>query len=232
MRDLCNRTIIGVLVCLPAMASAGTNGVYHPFVNQAEREIEYGLVRRDVGGSDTNLQRASFGYSWTDNIATEFYVLSEFPTHDGDRARAVEVELIWQLTEQGEYASDWGLIFEAEIGTDTDRHGLAAGVLWEKELGRRFVAAANALVEVEFGADVENEIETEFRGQLRYLKHPAFEPAIELYMDDIDHAIGPVLLGAARVADGRKIKWEAGWLFGLDRDTPDRAIRASIEFEF
>jgi len=214
------------------IVSAGTNGVYHPYVNQAEREIEFGVVRRDVAGREINLHRASLGYSWTDDLATEFYVLSEFPTHDGARARAVEVEMVWQLTEQGEYASDWGLILETEIGTDTDRHGVAAGVLWERELGHRFVATANAIVEVEFGGDVENEIETGFRGQLRYLKHPAFEPAIEVYMDDIDHAIGPVWLGSARVADGRKIKWEAGWLFGLDRDTPDQAIRASIEYEF
>ncbi|MBK8286249.1 MAG: hypothetical protein IPK97_15970 [Ahniella sp.] len=214
------------------LANAGTPGVYHPYVNQAEREIEYGLVRRDLGGDAVNLQRASFGYSWTDNLATEFYVLSEFPTHDQARARAVEVEVRWQLTEQGEYASDWGLLFEAEIGTDTDRHALAAGVLWEKELGHRFVAAANALVEVEFGSAIENEIETEFRGQLRYLKHPLFEPAIELYSDDIDKAIGPVVLGTARIAEGRKIHWEAGMLFGLDRATPDRSLRLGIEFEF
>lgn len=224
-------TVLAALAVSP-LVNAGTNGVYHPYVNQAEREIEYGLVRRDLGGDAVNLQRASFGYAWTDNLATEFYVLSEFPTHDQARARAVEVEVRWQLTEQGEYASDWGLIFEAEAGTDTDRHALAAGVLWEKELGRRWVAAANALVEVEFGSAIADEIETEFRGQLRYLKDPAFEPAIELYSDDIDKAIGPALLGTARISEGRKVHWEAALLFGLDEATPDRSLRLGLEFEF
>lgn len=220
------------LLVLPGVGHAGTTGVYHPYVNPLEREIEYAIVRRDLGGEAVNLQRASFAYSWSDHIATEFYVLSEFPTHERSRARAFEVEVLWQLTEQGEYSADWGLVFEAEIGADTDRHAVAAGVLWEKELGHRFVATANALVEVEFGSDIENEIETEFRGQLRYLKHPGFEPAIELYLDDIDKAIGPAWLGTARISDRRKLHWEAGLLFGLDEATPDRSLRVGLEFEF
>ena len=223
-----------LLACalLPFPASAATNGVYHPYVNQAEREIEYGIVWRDVGGRDISLQRASVGYAWSDDLATELYLLSEGPAHDAARARAYELEVRWQLTEQGEYASDWGLIFEAEVGADADRHEIATGVLWEKQFGRRWVAAANALLEYELGHGVENEFETAFRGQLRYLQGPAFEPAIELYLDDQDYAMGPAVLGMARFAAGRKFRWEAGLLFGLDRETPDATLRAGIEVEF
>ena len=223
-----------ILACLasPMAGQAATTGVYHPYVNQAEREIEYGIVWRDLGDGGVSLQRASFGYAWTDDLETELYLLSEFPSHGDARARAYELEVRWQLTEQGEYASDWGLIFEAEVGDDTDRHEVGAGVLWERQFGLRWVAAANALVEYEFGTDIENEFETAFRGQLRYLQRPAFEPAIEIYFDDLDHAMGPAVLGMARLSAGRKIRWEAGLLFGLDHDTPGTTLRCGIEFEF
>ena len=232
MADGIRRIAVAALLALPMAGQAETTGLYHPYVNQGEREIEYGLVWRDLGGEDFSLQRASFAYSWTDDIATELYLLSELPTHGDTRVRGYELELRWQLTEQGEYASDWGLIFEVESGDDISRREVAAGVLWEKELGHRFVATANALVEYEFGNDVKNEFETAFRGQLRYLKHPAFEPAIEAYFDDIDKAVGPVLLGSASLSAGRKLHWEAGLLFGVEKETPDVSLRAELELEF
>jgi hypothetical protein len=154
-----------VTLAAVSCADAATTGIYHPYVNQREREIEYGVTWRGVGDERLSLQRASFAYAWTDRFATEVYLLSEFPSHGGVRARAYEVELKWQLTEQGEYASDWGLLVEAEVGYGIDRHEIATGVLWEKELGHRWVAAANATVGYEFGTDIGNEFETSLRGQ-------------------------------------------------------------------
>lgn len=230
--DELRKTCVACLLAATLPAHAATHGVYHPYVNTHEREVEYGLVVRDLGNDELTLQRASFGYAWTDSFSTEFYLLNEFPSHGGVRARAFEVEARWQLTEQGEYASDWGLLLEAEIGDGIDRHELAAGVLWEKELGHRWVAAANAAVEYEFGSDIEDELETAVRGQLRYLHSPAFEPALELYLDDIDHAAGPALLGSWRLTPGRQLRWEFGLYFGLDQDTPDKISRFNLEFEF
>jgi hypothetical protein len=227
------RLLAGLALTLaPAVAVAETAGVYHPYVNLHEREIEYGLTYRGVGDSALALQRASIAYAWTDRLSTELYLLSEFPSHGDTRARAVELEARYELTEQGEYASDWGLVFEAEFGDDRHRNEVAAGVLWEKELGHRWVGAANALVEYEFGSEVENEFEAAFRGQLRYLHRAAFEPALELYLDDQDYAAGPAILGAARLGPGRQLRWELGLLFGIDGQTPDRSVRANLEFEF
>jgi len=219
-------------ISLTGTGEAATNGVYHPYVNLAERELEYGIVWRDLKGERLTLQSASIGYAWTDNLATELYLLSEFPAHDAMRARDVELEVRWQLTEQGEYSSDWGLLFEAGVGRDADRHEVAAGVLWEKQFGMRWVAAANAVLEYEFGADVDNELETAFRGQLRYMSRPAFEPALELYLDDQDYALGPGILGMARLGTGRKVRWELGLLFGIGHSTPSTSLRAALEFEF
>ena len=231
MRDLWRGLL--TLSLFPAGATlAATNGIYHPYVNEREREVEYGLIWRDLGGEVLTLQSASVAYAWNDRISTELYLLSERPSYDGGRVRNYELEVTWQLTEQGEYASDWGLLFEAEVDRDADRRELAAGVLWEKELGRRWVAAANAMVEYEFGDDVENEFETAFRAQLRYLHAPALEPAIELYLDDQDYAIGPAFQGAWRLAPGKQLRWEFGLLFGIGHSTPANSIRSGIEFEF
>ena len=178
------------------------------------------------------MQQISLGYGWNERWSTELYLLREFPSHGDGRARGWEFEARYQLTEQGEYASDWGLLFELEQGDDSDRHEVAAGVLWEKELGHRWVAAANALLEYEFGADVGNEFETAFRAQLRYLHRAAFEPALELYLDDQDYALGPAALGAWRLGPGRQLRWQVGLLFGIDRDTPKHSLRTALELEF
>jgi hypothetical protein len=231
MRDL-RWFACGLFALAASRAGAATTNVYHPYVNEREREFEYAVTWRGIGDENLSLQRASFGYSWTDRLATEFYLLSEFPSHGGVRARAYEFEVKWQLTEQGEYASDWGLLFEAEAGKGRDRHEVAAGVLWEKELGHRWVAAANAMLEYEFGGDVGDELETAFRGQLRYLQGPAFEPAFELHLDDQDYAAGPALQGAWRMGPGRQVRWTLGALFGIGHGTPARSLRANIELEF
>jgi hypothetical protein len=226
--------LAGAALCLllAGVAHADIHGVYHPYVNMHEREVEYGVTWRGIGDDVKSLQRASIGYAWSDNVATEIYLLSEFATHDQARARAYELEVRWQLTEQGEYSSDWGLLLEAEVGAGLDHHEISAGVLWEKELGGRWVAAANGLIEYEFGGDVDNELETGFRGQLRYLMQPAFEPAIEIYLDDTDYAVGPVALGAHRFSAGRQMRWEAGIYFGINGSTPSTTARVNIEYEF
>lgn len=232
MRELQTAWAAIVLALPAAGAVAATTNVYHPYVNEREREAEYGLTWRGIGDDSLTLQRASVGYSWTDRLATELYLLSEFPSHGGVRARAYEFEVKWQLTEQGEYASDWGLLFEAEAGNGIDRHEVAAGVLWEKELGHRWVAAANAMLEYEFGTDIGNEFETAFRGQLRYLNRPAFEPAIELHLDDQDYAAGPAAEGALGLAPGKQLRWTVAALFGIGHSTPAKSLRASLELEF
>jgi hypothetical protein len=232
MTSIARRAMAGTLALCALPTWAATSGVYHPYVNDREREIDYGVTWRGVGDDAQTLQRASVGYAWSDDFSTELYLLSEFPTHGSVRARGYELEAKWQLTEQGEFAADWGLLVEAEVGKRIDQHEVAVGLLWEKELGHRLVATANAIVEYEFGGDVGNEFETALRAQLRYLHAPAFEPAFELHLDDEDYAAGPVLLGAQRVGPGRQMRWELGAYAGLARDTPDLSVRASVEFEF
>jgi len=88
------------------------------------------------------------------------------------------------------------------------------------------------MLEYEFGADISNEFESAARAQLRYLHGTAFEPAVEIYLDDQDHAAGPAVLGALRLSGCMQLRWEAGAYFALDSRTPTRTARVSFEFEF
>ena len=232
MNKFCIHTIFlfSATTALPVFAEM--DRVYHPYVEQSERELEYGFTLRDIKGEKELLNRAGIGYAWNDKIFTEIYLLTESITHEGEQIRGYEAEVKWQITEQGEYWADWGLLLEAGTARDISSHEIAVGVLWEKELANRWVAAANLIAEYEYGRDITDEFETALRTQLRYRHSMAIEPAFEFYLDDQDWAAGPALMGTVKLSGRKQIRWELGLLFGLDKETPDSSLRGGIEFEF
>lgn len=222
--------LIFFLLCNTVCADVGR--VYHPYVEQYERELEYGFSWHDFDSDHLFLQRAGFGYAWTDKTFTEIYLLTESITHEGEKIHGYEAEVKWQLTEQGEYSADWGLLVEVGTASDINRHEVAAGLLWEREFGQRWSGTINGFIEYEFGSDIQSESETALRTQLRYRHSPVFEPAIEVYLDDQEWAAGPAVMGAKKISAGKQLRWELGFLFGLESETPDNILRGGIEFEF
>lgn len=232
MNKVCANAALLLIAVNTAPVHAEMNRVYHPYVEQNERELEYGFTLRDPGDENVLLNRAGIGYAWSDKVFTEVYLLTESITHEGEQIRGYEAELKWQITEQGEYWADWGMLFEVSTAKDISSHEVAAGVLWEKELASRWVAAANVIAEYEFGSDIQDEFETAIRAQLRYRQGVVFEPAIELYLDDQDWAVGPAFSGIIKLSGRKQLRWELGFLFGLDTETPANNVRGGIEFEF
>ncbi|WP_331344362.1 hypothetical protein [Cellvibrio sp. UBA7661] len=235
-KSIIRKTPLLIVLLLSTLSTthihAEMNRVYHPYVEQGERELEYGFTLRDAGGENVLLNRAGFGYAWNDKLFTEVYLLTESITHDGEQIRGYEFEAKWQLTEQGEYWADWGLLFEAGTAKDINSHEFAVGLLWEKELANRWVATANAIAEYEYGSDIKDEFETALRAQFRYRYSAAIEPALEFYLDDQDWAAGPAVMGIIKLSGRKQLRWELGVLFGLDADTPENNLRGAIEFEF
>lgn len=231
-----NKYLVNTALFLTAISTAQVhaemNRVYHPYVEQNERELEYGFTLRDLGSDKVLLNRAGIGYAWNDKIFTEVYLLTESITHEGEQIRGYEAEVKWQITEQGEYWADWGFLLEAGTAKDISSHEFAAGILWEKELASRWVLAANAIAEYEYGSDIEDEFETALRAQLRYRYSVAIEPALEFYLDDQDWAAGPALMGTVKLSGRKQLRWEVGLLFGLDAATPESNLRGGVEFEF
>lgn len=218
--------------CWTGLAQAELTRVYHPYVEQNERELEYGAVWRDLGNENIMLQRAGLGYAWAEHWFGEIYLLTESITHEGEQIRGYEAEIKWQFTEQGEYWVDWGLLFEAGSAREINRREFALGLLMEREITPSWIGTLNLFAEYEFGNDIKDEFETALRAQFRYRYSPAIEPALEVYLDDQDWAMGPALTGVQKLSGKKQLRWELGYLFGLDQDTPENNIRLGIEFEF
>lgn len=106
--------------------------VYAPYVQPLEREIEWRMTDSD----GRQIQRLGFGKSVNDRLFIEAYLIAEDNQHNDLRLEAFEVEALWQLTEQGEYAVDWGLITELERQRDENNWEIATGLIALKEWGK------------------------------------------------------------------------------------------------
>ncbi len=104
-------------------------------------------------------------------------------------------------------------------------------MLVEKELGR-WSTTANLHLIREWGGDIRDEWESRVAIQARYRYAPTLEPAFEFHSGEDTLAAGPVLLGELRLGGRRNLQWELGVFAGLDHKTPDRSLRASLEYEF
>ena len=161
----------------------------------------------------------------------EVYFIGQRSADDSLELYAYEVEALWQLSEQGEYVVDYGLLFELEREQDEDIWEYATTLLLEKEFGR-YSATANVGLIYEWGDDIENEWETSLALQGRYRYSPRLEPALELYAGQDTLGMGPVLSGMERLSHMQALRWEAGVILGLDSDTSDYTLRAVLEYEF
>ncbi|MDP6674916.1 MAG: hypothetical protein QGH93_08740 [Gammaproteobacteria bacterium] len=208
--------------------------IYNPYVETLEREIEYRfIVQNDDSDSldGVQLHRLGLGLSWTDRWFSEVYLIGERTNSDSLSVEAYELETKWQITEQGEFWADWGLLFELEAERDKSIWEYGTTLLTSKEWGR-WVTTANLGLIYEWGSDIANEWETTLSVQGRYRLSEAFEPALEFYTGQDTKALGPVFTGLIRTGGRTKLRWEVGLIFGLDTASPDQTFRGLLEFEF
>lgn len=226
-------------VVLPiTMGSASTWGdgsaisqVYAPYVQPLERELELLWLdeTRPSGRIESNtLTKLGFGTSFLDGVYTELSV-SKLDASSIDSTQ-VELEVIWQITEQGEYSSDWGLLFEAETNLDTHNHELSAGLLNQKDW-KKFSLISNLVATYEWGSGFENEFESRLGLQARYRLRPEFEPMIEFFQGPDTTAIGPGAAGLIRLRPGRQLRWGFSILKGLNSEL-DYTAKLEFEYEF
>lgn len=225
-----------VLAATPALADGVAIGkVYDPYVQLLEREFEYrGLFLHDRDNDELDggqQHRIGYGQALAERWFGEVYALG---TRDSGQALdldAFEVELKHQLTEQGEYASDWGLLFELERSSELDVWELANTLIVAHDWGR-WTGTANLSLIYETGDDIGAEWETQLKAQLKYRRAAELEPALELHMGENTRGLGPLLSGVFRLGNGDKLLWESGIIFGLDSVTPDINLKLNLEYEF
>jgi hypothetical protein len=209
--------------------------IYHPYVQPHEKEVEWRWTMQkdndDQSQDNAQKHRLAYGQSINENWFAEIYLIGEKNRNQNFKLTATELELLWQITEQGEYDADWGMLFEVEHEQNTHISEVASALLIEKEW-HKWVGTANLYLIYEWGNKIENELETAMALQGRYRYSRALEPAIEFYSSDSSEGIGPVLLGNFRLSGRKKIHWEAGIIFALDNETADETLKLLIEFEF
>ncbi len=222
-------------ISAPGSVSAGSqiDRVYHPYVQALEREFEWrASYLDDDPKSDRWLQshRFAYGQSVTEKLYIEGYLLAETSPGQSLEFEGLELEAKYQLSEQGEYWADWGILFEVERETSNNIWEIATAALLEKELGRTSVAA-NIRAIYEFGRGIDDEFEMETAVQWRLRGNPLLEPAVEFYLGNGSKGVGPVLAGLVRLG-GTQLKYEIGSIFAIDSDTADVTYRFMLEFEF
>lgn len=205
--------------------------VYHPYVLPNEREVEWRLFSHKESENNKLAQRFAYGQSLTDNLMLELYLVGERDTNDDFTLTSYELEARWMLTEQGEYWADWGFLFEIEKEQSLKNWEVTSGLLVEKEFGRTSFTL-NAFLIYEWGDTIVSEFETEFRLQYRYRYLEQLQPAIELYSGENYLGIGPAFMGIQRFKEQKQLKWEVGFITGVDSRSKGHVLRVAIEYEF
>ena len=200
--------------------------VYHPYVQPLERELEWRMISAD----GQQLHQLAYGQSISDTLFVEGYVIVEENDKNDLKAEAYELEVKWQLSEQGEFSADWGLITEIEYEYHENAWEFSTGLIIEQEWGQ-WVGTANIWGIYE-NNDAGAEFETALALQTRYRYSRYLEPALEFYGGQNTRSLGPILMGDIKFGLGKKLHWEAGVVFGLDNKSPDNTWRFLTEYEF
>ena len=231
-----------LVIALLLLVAAGARGdgsvvdkVYHPYVEQLEWELEWRMTHEDenpiTGIERQQLHRVGLGRAVTEYVFAEVYLIGEQSSQESFDLEAYELELLWQLSDQGEYLLDYGVLFELEKEQREDSWEASSALLLEKEFGR-YSATVNLALTYEWGDDIEDELETAAALQARYRYSPRFEPALEAYLGEDTRAVGPVVMGRERLGLMKALRWELGVVLGVDSDTADYTVRAVLEYEF
>lgn len=241
---LAGALLVTAVAALPHPARAGDFQVYSPHVVKGEKELEV----RGFNSSGTNENsgaeqalRFAFGYSPTDYWATELYVNAEKEYGESLKVEEYEWENRFQLTPQGKYWADLGLLTELEIPRfSEDPYEFKIGPMISKDFNR-LTAQVNLLVARQFRRNSESGVELSYRSRLlyRYTRPLSFE--LEAYGEPAStigrsghsrHYVGGGITGQAMVGAGKSLRYSAVILFGTTQNTANTTVVGRLEYEF
>lgn len=230
------------VIMLPAAAHALDGKVYSPDVVKGEAEIEYaGTDTFDSDKSKNAIQEHQFsvGYTPTDFWKAEVY-LAEFERGPGEPMdyTATEFENIFQLTPQGKYWLDAGVLASYHLAAkDSAADSVELKLLLQKDIGP-ITAIANFGAEREVGSHAEagNDFSSAINARYRWCNY--FQPGLELQSgygkwgdhasyNEQEHYLGPVAYG--EILPG--LKYEAGYFAGISTTSASSAMRLKLEYE-
>lgn len=226
------------LVLVTETARADDFIVYSAYVTQGQTELELrGYQQRD-GNPEFNARRAyeiAVAHGFTSCWRPEIY-LGEYKRAPGKGQQRVgnEFENVFQLTPQGEYWADAGLLLSYESNTQSGvPNALEFGALLEKRL-ERFDQRLNQIWEKQVGGGTNNKYALRTAYRMTYAIPRAFAPGLEMYLRPNDNAnqLGPILAGEFARANGSALEYRFGVVFGLNSSSPRQTLLAHLQYEF
>ena len=245
------RLLAAVALGLPAVTLAGPSDyVRVPSVEYGEREIDfkYGTAKMkdSEGGERESAGSLGFGYGATPWWFTEAYVKYEKEGSAKTKYDAFEWENKFQLTEANKYFADVGFFVELEVPRERHEEGyeIAFGPLFQFDTGPLRWNVNPVFEKVVHSHDGESHpTALLYQAQVAY-RLPAVDVGVQAFgemgkwndwapHDEQEHRIGPAVFGKAKMGEGRQaIKWNAAFLFGATRATPQHTFRLQAEYEF
>jgi FTR1 family protein len=233
-----------LVVSMPQSAEAAPFKVYSPRVVKGENEIEYrGFHDFDKNDSRDGGETHVFavGRGFTDYWFSELYSIYAKQPGAYFKHEAIEWENLFQLTEQGKYWADFGLLTEYQ-STDHGPGEIALAPIIEKTIDR-WVGTLNLFFERQIGSEAGPGTIFAYAARVKYLLNSRFEPAIEAFGEPgrINHAggfngqehwVGPAFYGAVRLSGTHKLAYSAAYLFGATSVSSDNRAILRLEYEF
>ena len=238
-------TIAATILVASASAIAGpADYIYTPAVEYGEKEIDfkYGTGRQGDAARESAAS-IGFGYGAKEWWFTEFYVKYKAADFQRTKYDALEWENKFQLTEQGQYPVDFGLILEIERPTDrSEGWEVKWGPLFQTDFGK-WQFNGNVLFERNYRADTPSDTVLQYQWQVKYRLQESFEYGLQGFgevgkwdnwspTDQRDHKLGPAIFGKLPLGNRQAIKYNAAWLLGASQAAYDHTLRLQVEYEF
>jgi hypothetical protein len=233
--------------------------LHYPIIDYREFEFEHNAAttfdKANSGKSNNQSYTFELGYApvwwWEPEIEGDEVAA---PGQKNLSFEATVFENTFQLTPQGEYWADLGFFAEySHAAGRTDPDSFTFGPLIQKEasdlfgldLGHNTLHTINLLLTKEIGSNREDATPLAIAWQSRLRLNPLIEPGFEYYGQvsslagrstpdqaaPVQHRIGPVVVGQYNMFQYGKIRYEVGYLFGLNNATERGTVRWRFEYE-
>ncbi|AOV17680.1 hypothetical protein BJI67_11975 [Acidihalobacter aeolianus] len=234
--------IVGVFV--GAQAYAADYKVYSPTVVKGETELEMRAFNSWGAGPLSGARQAvkfAAGHTFTHWWATEVYAEAEKEPSESLKLEDFEWENRFQLTPQGKYWADVGLINENEIPRyANDPYRISIGPSLAKDFGR-ISARLNLLVAHEYGTHARHGIELDYRARIQYRWRRELSPIVEAYGEPVGwtglygpsrQQLGMGLVGQFTTEPGKDLRYGLVALYGTTTAASRETLVARLEYEF